>query len=179
MGATDLEPIRARDYTPEQVITALSALALHGGNAQAAHDLLQEQWEDVPGKDTITLWARKHPNRYAHIQAELAPKLELAAVDNLRASITYAGQVEHKLLTRLHDEAEAIPTKEIAGALRNVTTSKGINTDKLLALTGRPSTIIEHRSDEERIKGATETLTKLLSSVPSTAEEIPEHAVEG
>jgi hypothetical protein len=81
-----------------------------------------------------------------------------------------AGNLEQRLMAKLAESVDELPPKEIAAAARNLATSKGINVDKLLTLTGRPSQISETRNADELLRKL-ETLK--VKSIQSTATETP------
>lgn len=156
---------KRREYAPTEIDQALTVVAYYGGNCARASEEL-----GIP-KQTLHDWrTADHRDRYREIAEREAPKLEAIAAQQAREVILRAADVEHNILDRLADDT--LSTKELAeaaGALQRTTTAKGINTTKLLELTGRPTQIIEHRDPREDLRGLARDLGL---SIPGTATEI-------
>jgi hypothetical protein len=159
-------------YSPAEVDEALIVLAYHGGNA-----IRTSTQTGIPAM-TLRDWRNHvHRDRYLEIAERERPKLEAIAVDQALNSIIRSGEIEGKVLDLLDaatsEEHEALKPKdivELTGALQRVTTSKGINTDKLMTWTGRPKEIIEHRDPKQ---AAAALARRLGVSIDSTATEEP------
>ena len=159
------------EYTPTEIEAALRVVAFYGGNTERASREL-----GINGR-TLRAWrGDKHRDRYQEILAQEGPKLEALAADQAREAILRSSDVEHRIFdlldTATDPDGEEFKPKditELAGALQRVTTSKGINTTKLLELTGRPTQIVQHLSPQEAIRGLARDLGITLDS---TAEEI-------
>lgn len=154
-------------YSPAEVDAALTTLAYYGGNAART-----SQETGIPAM-TLKDWRnRTHRERYLEIQEREGPKLEAIAAGHAREVILRAAEIEHNVLDRLTDNT--LSTKELAeaaGAFQRVTTAKGINTTKLLELTGRPTSIVEHREGNEILRSLAAKVPGLI--LDSTAEELP------
>lgn len=162
-----------RSYGAEDRERGLQVLVMEGGNAQRAHDKLTAAGYDIPRR-TLDEWRRQHADRYAELQLTLRPKLEDKIAAESEALIVAIGEKEREIV-HLLDPAQ-LPPKELAGALRNLSTSKALQVDKIQGpLRGRP-TIIEHRSSPDELLAR---LTKVLGpgSIESTAEELPSEAL--
>jgi hypothetical protein len=167
---------KRREYAPHEIDTALTTLAFYGGNAQRASAEL-----GIPPA-TLKLWRNtSHADRYLEIQEREGPKLEAIAAGHAREIILRTAEAEHGILDRLSaddidpetGESLALTSKELselAGALQRVATAKGINTTKLLELTGRPTSIVEHRDPAETVNALAR---KLGIAIDGTATEIP------
>ena len=163
-------------YTPTEVKAHLTTLAFFGGNSIKT--------SEATGVDhsTLRLWRNQtHRDLYLEIQEREAPKLEAIAAGHAREVILRVADAEHRILDRLAaneidgNGEEVAPSaktlSELAGALQRVTTAKGINTTKLLELTGRPTSIVEHREGNDILRSLGARIPGLV--VESTAEEIP------
>jgi transposase-like protein len=162
--------------TDVEIDKALTVLAYYGGNSARAGQELGI------ASSTLRDWRREiHRDRYAEIIEREGPKLEAMAVQQARETIVRSGEIEHSILDLLHaatdEDHEALKPKdivELAGALQRITTSKGINTDKLMTWTGRPQGIIEHRDPKQ---AAAALARRLGVTLDSTAEEITDTAL--
>lgn len=127
---------------------AFLALALAGGNAARAAAGL-----DV-GERSLQRWRRSHAEEYERVRRELAPQLEAVAVSEAYERVLELGRLEALVAAKLEAAVEAgeIPARDLPGALRNITTSKAINVDKILALSGRPTQVVEHRSATDIVR---------------------------
>src|SRR4030095_12826465 len=124
------------EYAPHEIDKALTVLAYYGGNSARAGNELGIS------DATLRAWrSRDHRERYLEICEREAPKLEALAANQAREIIVRSAEAEHTILDRLATQDDDPPTtkelSELAGALQRLTTSKGINTTKLLELTGR------------------------------------------
>lgn len=156
------------EKTPTEIDHALTVLAYYGGNAsRAATELGMSD-------RTLRLWrSDTHRDRYLEIAEREAPRLEALAAHQAREIILRASDAEHSLIDRLNDrlannETSSKELSELAGTLQRVTTSKGINGTKLLELTNRPTSIVEHRDPTT----TAQSLARKLGIVNATAEDI-------
>lgn len=142
---------------------AFVALALAGDNVPKASVVC-----GVPER-TLYRWRSEERVTYDRVRAELVPQLERLVVSEAYARVIELGELEAKVAAALAvaiDEG-TIPQRDLPGALRNITTSKAINVDKILALSGRPTQVIEHRSGAELVA----RLARLGAVVDATAVE--------
>ncbi len=127
-------------YTPNERKQALIALAYEGGHVKLASERCGVS------DTTIRKWLRDDPTAYAKILQEMGPQLEELAQGQFIESVLAAAVVSKKILAELEGRVSELPAKDLAGALRNVDTSRAINQEKSLLLQGRPSQITQHRS---------------------------------
>lgn len=164
----------ANSYTPEDVERALTQYALCGGNKKLASERLEQMGHPTPPQ-TIRDWALEyHADRYQEIRAELAPKINRRIQAEAEDLAFDLADLERKLSRKLRTQIEDMEPKDVANALRNATTSKSLNVDKIAGpLAGRPNVIVEHRS-------ADDLLAKLerFGVVEGTAEEVESLALE-
>lgn len=141
------------------------ALALCGDNSVRASEQC-----GVPDA-TLRRWRREHRHEYDRVRRELAPRLESIVVAEQYAFIIEAGHAKRLALAKTMDalENDQIPARDLPGALRNITTAEAISIDKVLALSGRPTSIVEHRSAAELVR----KLAAMGAVVDGTAAEIP------
>jgi hypothetical protein len=126
----------------------LTALALCGGNSVHASNLC-----GVPDS-TLRQWRKEKATEYERVRRELAPRLEQIAVQELQAFVVQASQTKLLALAKTHKalEDDLIPARDLGSLLRNIATAEAIACDKILALQGRPTQIVEHRSPDAILK---------------------------
>jgi hypothetical protein len=162
-------------YSPTEIEAALTTLAFFGGNAARTSE------ETGIPEDTLRAWRLyDHRDLYLEIAGREGPRLEALAANQARELLIRSAHIEHDILDRLHEkpvdpetgEQGSLTSKELselAGALQRVTTSKGINVTKLLEITGRPTSIVEHRDPRAEIRAMAR---EFGITVDSTATEI-------
>jgi crotonobetainyl-CoA:carnitine CoA-transferase CaiB-like acyl-CoA transferase len=142
-------------HTPITVDRALSAYIMCGNNASEAERLLRSYGDtDVPSHQSIRGWAEKHADRLHELREELHPQIakKIAAdAEGLALKLAQAEETitEHLLLAV---DAGELPAKELSGALRNISTSKALQVDKLSSpLRGRPTVIHGNQDPAETL----------------------------
>lgn len=157
----------------------LLVLAYCGGNYKLAIRQLQGAIEDgqevrVPGSVTAyEQLKRKNLDRYVRLQQEYAEEIEAIAVVQARDTAIRAGELEAEILTKIGEKIDDIDAKSLAIALKNVATTKGINVDKLLILTSRPTQITDKRDVDSILKAIAKKAPGLIL-MDGEAEEVPE-----
>jgi transposase-like protein len=151
-----------------RVTRALTALALTGG-----HPLRASEMCDVSSR-TLYRWRIEKREEYERIRRDLAPQLEAISISELQAFVVQAAAAKMLALQKTTEalEADAIPARDLPAALRNITTAEAISVDKILALSGRPTSVVEHRSAGELVK----RLAALGAVVDGTATELAKEA---
>lgn len=138
---------------PEHEEMALKALIAFAGSPSAASEALRAQYGITASPEELArMRDHTHAERYAALQESYAPDIEQAMVRELRELARAAMMGERlgieKALTALPN-MPPVPAAQIA---LNLSKIKQTNIDKLLALTGRPTTITESRSAEDLIR---------------------------
>ena len=161
-----------RKYTPEQVELALIAFLAYG-NAEQASQHVQREHGFKPGGDLIRYWRdHAHQARYMQLAAEHQDRIAATMAAESEEIARKAARLEHKLLDRLDRESDGLERKDLAGALRNVTTTRSLSIDKVASpLRGRP-VIHEHR----QTLGEIERRLVAAGVIEGTAQEITAHA---
>ena len=148
----ELEPItNIRGRTPEDVIRCLSVLAACHGASTKAESVLKEQGQNVDSS-TLVRWRKIYPKRYAALHDEMARELEEQGIRNGREMILELHEAERLALSKTIEALEGGKVRDPAGTLQRLATTRGITTDKLMTLTGRPTQITENRSVDEIIR---------------------------
>lgn len=162
-------PAKRRSYSLEDREAGLAALVLQAGSSTKAHQALKQQGLDVP-QQTLDSWKTQHAERYAELQAHLAPKVADKIAAGAERLALMIEEAESKLIASMMDDLESMDAKEKAAALRNLSTSKALQVDKLSSpLRGRP-TVIHQAQDAGQ--ALIELGRRLGFAVDSTAEEI-------
>lgn len=142
------------------------ALALAGDNTARASETcgINER--------TLRYWRQKYREEYDRIRRDLAPRLEQVVVAEQYAFVLEAGRAKRLALQKTMEalEADAIPARDLPGALKSITTAEAISVDKILALSGRPTSVVEHRSANDIVR----KLAALGAVTDATAVELPE-----
>lgn len=143
----------------------LLALALAGGNARRASELC-----GVP-ESTLKRWRVQDAAEYERARIEVAPKLEAVILSDMREFVLEASRVKAVALQKTLEalEADEIPKRDLPGALRNITTAEAISVDKIMVLSGRPTSVVEHRSLGQLVA----RLAAIGAVVDGSAEELP------
>jgi transposase-like protein len=154
-------------YSPVEIQSALTTLAYFGGNTA------RTATETGIAQQTLHDWrAKEHRDLYLEIAEREAPKLEAIAAQQAREAILRSSDAEHHIFDRLHTP-EDLSTKELselAGAYQRFSTGKGIQVTKLLELTGRPTSIVEHREGNDILRALGAKIPGLI--VEATADDV-------
>ena len=130
-------------YSEEMMDRGLLEVALQGGNTRAAHRNLKAVGIDIPRRTLYEWITVNQVERYQRLRTELAPKIAAECEDTAEL----AGRVERGMLAQFEKDYSKLEPRDQAGAIRNVSTTKGINIDKAALLRGQPTEIVEHRHD--------------------------------
>lgn len=140
----DIEPIKSRSYTAEQVDRALLVLAISGGNSERAHDELKAQGDEIP-TSTLKAWRTiQYPQRYNHIREQQGRRLEDFLVQQQREIALKASEVTLEALEHTSADLKAGKVREPARTAQASATVAGISVTKVLELTGRPTVTVQH-----------------------------------
>ena len=134
-----------RNYTPEQVETALTAIATTGSMKEAA------ELTGIP-YTTVTTWRYKYADKYERIKEKRAPEIEQAVIRNLREIMARSGNAVLLSIDKAVEQLEAGDVKDAAAYARNLATTQAIAADKMLLLDGRPTSISEHRTVDDELR---------------------------
>lgn len=132
-----------KQYTETEVEQALQAVALHRGPNTRAREFLKVGGLDVPTR-TLGRWAKQHSARVAEITREKLPQIEQAMLSQTIDTIVALGDAEREAIELSRRQIADGTIRDAPAAVRNLSTSKGINHDKLFALTGRPVATVQH-----------------------------------
>lgn len=142
---------RGPDYTEEERERILTALALRGGSAAKARELLKgdETLSRLPTREVIRRMGIRYAARYGEILAERAPQIEQDIVRDYRSLVARALEVQMAGIERTAEGMAELSAADASKATRDLAITGAVGTDKLLLLDGRPTEIHVNRSPEE------------------------------
>jgi transposase-like protein len=160
-----MAPKRRRSYSDEEKRSALTALILAGGNSEK----VGPQIGITP--DLLRKWRTADPGLYEELRTELAPQVAERIASDAEEFARDLMNVERALAAKVLEGLDDLKPSEAAGALRNISTSKALQVDKLSSpLRGRPTVIHGH---DDAGQALIELGRRLGFAVDSTAVEIP------
>lgn len=163
-----------RPFTQPELDECLTALVAFAGNARLACEYLEAEGKRAPHHSTLGSWARtKHWERYQQLRAQWADKVEDAVTHDMRDAARASLEVARLAVEKARDRLEANKDEDPARTAANLSRVAQSSTDKYLALTGRPSSITETRSNPDEILRSLVSMGVLQAPVDSDAEEPP------
>lgn len=168
----------------EEIVRGLTAVVHCAGNYKRASELLaaeelEREREGLPpsmatyNQATLRDWCiRLHASRYAELRDKYAAELEGGLIHDMRDLAIQGIEAQRiaieKARERLEDGESDDPARDAAALSRVVQT----NVDKMLAVSGRPTSIREDRRNPEEI------LRGLIAKFPGLIELPPEDVTE-
>lgn len=139
-------------HNPETVRTALLAIAINGGNSQAAHDALKEQGIDVSPR-TLRNWRNnQYPQLYRELHDTHGREIEQAIVPGLRELMIRSVEGAQLAADKSIEQLKAGDVKDPATMGRNLMVTGATAMDKLYLATDRPTSVTEHRDVAEILR---------------------------
>ena len=120
---------------------------------------------------TLLSWKKRYPEQFEAIQHDIRDQIDKAVVREARDIIREVAQVEMLAVEKTRAGLEDGSIKDPSTALRNLSTSKAINIDKIRLHEGNPTEIVEKRTIDQTLN-ALKRLGR-MQVVDSTAEELP------
>lgn len=162
---------RSSSYPLESVERGLVAVVFASGNTSEAN-----RRTGIP-RQTLDRWKALHADRYQELRVKYRHEIEERVVQDARDLLVEISRAEHLAVRRSRERLEKDEDSQPATTLQRLSTSKGINTDKLLLLEGRPTQISSTESPEEILKQLREHLKRAGAiDVHVEAEEVDEAA---
>jgi transposase-like protein len=175
--ATTRKPARKRSvYGLEDRERGMTTLILAGSSRKAG---------ELTGisEDTLRAWKREHRERYEQLQDELEPRVVKKIAAEAESLVLQIADREAAILQSFtDDEIKSLDPKDKAATLRNLSTSKALQVDKVSSpLRERPSHVQQGRDLDQvvsamaRLVGfdATSTAVEVRDPVPSSVPLIP------
>jgi hypothetical protein len=153
MAATRSGP--AAPFSQEDIDWCLQALVAWAGNANAARNWLDAHAEGrrVPTPATLTSWSRTHHwERYEQIREQMSGLREQTIANDMRDAAQEAIEVQRLAVERARERLEQNRDDDPARSAASLAKVGQSNIDKLLSLTGRPTTITETRNVNEILR---------------------------
>jgi hypothetical protein len=164
------EVAKRTSYTEAEIRLGLTEVALCSGNTRLAAGRLKDAGKPIP-RSTLEQWARTRPEQYEEVVREILPRVNEVVAAECISVARLAADAEVETLKRYHEVLPQLPARDVPGALRNVSTTKGINIQRARELRGEP-TVIRHEK-----QSATELWAEFTAMFPSVvggeAIEIP------
>jgi hypothetical protein len=163
-----------RAYTEQDQSESLMMLVLCRGNAEEACRRMEAEGLVPPPPSTLKDWRSQNASRYEQIRTEVHGKLTEQVANQAEQIMLKAGDLEELMIDRLTVAVldGTIPDKDLSGALRNVSTTKALNNDKIAGpIRGRPTVIHSDRTADEIMRALKSLEPNLI--VEGTAEEVP------
>jgi hypothetical protein len=169
----------SRNYTDQEIEIGLRTLAEYNGRPSVAAQALEKRGVKIP-RQRLSAWKDQYSDRYAQIREEELPKIRARAADAHMQMAQRAAELAGSALDRLEEELPSLKGREVADALRNLSTVSGIHTDKAQALQGMPTAIVEHRTLKQLLRGLASkgVITLPESAVVEEKMELEEGKVE-
>lgn len=167
----ELEPITSRDYDEEVVEQTLMRLVHNDFNITLTCRQMAEEGHTVKPR-TVSDWKRRYPNRLRYYAVESGPQIEQSLVHKQRAVASAAIDASMQAVQKELEKIERGDVRDYAASARNLATVSAISTDKMLALTGRPNTIVGTEKKPEAIIAELQRLAPQI--IEGTAEEVEE-----
>lgn len=133
-------------FNEEQIARGLTAVVVCAGNFAAASRFLENEGLTVKPM-TLRGWCQqRYPERYAELRERYAAELETHLIHDMRDLAVQGMEIQRlaldKTYERLVSGRDDDPSKTAANVSRVVQT----NVDKMLAVSGRPTSIREDRN---------------------------------
>ena len=158
--------------TEEEITTGLMALIAWGGNANAAAKALKAEGKlDTTGA-TLRSWAtERFADRYDELREKYQEQIERGLIQELRELAGLALQGERLAVEKAMSRLEAGKDEDPGRTAANLARVAQSNTDKMLSLSGRPTSIREDRNLEEIMRSlAAKGVIQLPELSPGTSE---------
>lgn len=126
-------------YTTAEIERGLTELAACNGNSRAAEENLREAGMRIDHA-TLWQWQRKtYPDRYEEIRADQLPRIREQAADEHMALAAQQMEVNGLVLKRLKDNVNELAPRDLPGAVRNLSVSAAVETEKAQLLNDQPT----------------------------------------
>lgn len=149
---TELEPLDKARHTPKEILTGLTAMAINGGDSELAAGQLHELVGISLHPRTLRHWRARYPNRYAKACEEHAPAIEAKVLHLHREIATQAAQGVLKAIRVENRRLDYGQVDNAARSAKDLSTAAAIAVDKVHAITGRPTNIVEHRNADQILR---------------------------
>lgn len=165
-----LEDIRHSQYPLETIEAGLAAMAIWHGNATQAARVLKEQDIEVPTR-TLLNWKNTYTERYTELTEQIVPQVREKLAQQFEVIGLRSAELTLETLDQYGEKLGQLDPRDLAGAVRNISTAGAIGIDKASLLRGLPTEIRQTDSAEDILKRLAQKHPGMF--VEGTAEEIP------
>lgn len=139
--------------TEEEITAGLLAMIAWAGNASAASSALEAEKGIKISSSTLSGWVRgAHALRYQEMREKYADQLEAQLIGDYRDLVKHALEAEGLAIEKARDRLHAGRDEDPGRTAANLARVAQANTDKMLSLSGRPTSIREDRNVEEILR---------------------------
>lgn len=173
--ALSLEDIRGSQYPLDHIEAGLAAMAIWHGNSRQASRVLKEQGVEVP-PNTLIEWKNRYTERYAELTEQIVPQVREKLAQQFEAIGMRSAELTLQSLDQYGEKLDKLEARDLAGAIRNISTAGAIGVDKASLLRGLPTEIRRSENAEDIIKRLQQKHPGMF--VEGTAEEIERPELE-
>lgn len=155
-----------KTYPLETIERGLMAMVMSNDNARRAEALLKTQKINVP-PSTLRDWVKKHPELYYDLKEQQLPALRKQHEQALEDSLSLTHETYLKAIRYTSKQLDEGIERSGAAAAKNLAASYKEMVTSLRLSRGEATEIISTNGDDLEAR-----ITKLLGSVPGSAEEI-------
>ena len=142
-----------RARTEDEITAGLMAMVAWGGNASAASRSLKAEKGIEIASSTLLNWAKEtHAARYDELREKYHEQLEAQLVHEFRDVARHAVEVQRLALSRALERLEGEKDQDPGRTAANAAAVAKAMTDKMLSLSGRPTSIREDRNVDEIVR---------------------------
>ena len=158
----------------EQLVRGLTAVVHCAGHYTAASRLCAEQGFEVSAQALRDWCLNRHAARYAELRDRYAAELEEKLIHDMRDLAAQGVEAQRVAISEAHKLLESGDDKDPSRTAANLSRVVQTNVDKMLAVSGRPTSIREDRSLDEILRALTAKGIIELPPEDVTEEEPPE-----
>lgn len=152
----------AKRYTQEDITRGLVAMVGWAGSASDASKSLASEGLEIP-RETLRSWVKQtHRDQYEELRSKYAVKMEQHLVSNFREMAVRASVVQMRAIDAAESRLKCGEDQDPARTAASLAKVSQTATDKLLALTGRPTAITETRGMQEILRSLAQKVPGLV-----------------
>jgi hypothetical protein len=135
------------------MVDACLALRIRlGSDVRVSRVVAEAHGWEIPA-EKIGKWRRiSYPNRYASLFAEHLPVAQAQMIRNASDEVVALAGTSESIREKLEDELDQLKPSELSGALKNIAIAQGVQTDKMLLLSGQPTVRSEMVTSEDVLR---------------------------
>lgn len=178
-----IEDIGRSQYSVEQIEAGLAAMAIWHGNSRQASRVLKEADYEIP-PNTLIDWKNRYPERFAELTEQIVPQVRERLAQTFEVVAMRSAELTLDTLDEFGTKLHQLEPRDLAGAIRNLSTTGAIGVDKASLLRGLPTEIRKTENATDFLERAQQAEAALRAKFPTlfvegTAEEIRPELQEG